>query len=186
MCRRTIGVAVLVSVLSMLGTPAFAQVERFRGTIANTTGIGPGVVQFMIQVERYTSDEEADRFFELLTREGPEGLEREMQIHERARFRLDGQLGHSLGLARSNDIGDGVRIVRFVAARPISIFEQVDASRSLDYPFTVIVFRLDETGRGAGIFLPAAKLRIGDDDQLEVEAFGLVDSHRIPSVEAQP
>ena len=74
----------------------------------------------------------------------------------------------------------------FVAARPISLSEQIDSTRSLDYPFTVIVLRLDETGRGNGLFVPAAKLSIGDNQQLEVESLGIASNYPIRSVKAQP
>ncbi len=186
MLRKSVGVATLVAALTFVGTPALAQIERFDGTIANTTGVGPGLQQFTIRVERYTSDAEADRFFDLLNDEGPEALQRSIWAVETARFQLVGQLGHSLGLARSQDAGDGVRIIRFVAARPISLSEQIDSTRSLDYPFTVIVLRLDETGRGDGLFVPAAKLSIGDNQQLEVESLGIASNYPIRSVKAQP
>ncbi len=185
MMKKSVSVAALIVALASLGTSALAQTERFDGTIANTTGVGPSVQQFTIHVKRYTSDTESDRFFDVLNDEGPEGLERAMQAVEPARFQLVGQLGHGLGLARSQDAGDGIRIIRFVAARPISVSEQIDSTRSLDYPFTVIVLRLDETGRGDGLFVPAAKLIINDDKQLEVESLGIASNYPIRSVQAR-
>ena len=184
--RRLMVAGFVMATVVVLAQPAWAQAERFSGTIANTGGgIGPaGLTQFTIRIDQYTSDEETLRLLHVLAEEGVRKLEDELIKAQRGRFQLQSELGHDIGVARSFQLDDGGRLVRIVAARALFLFETFEATRSRDYPFGVIELHLDKEGKGDGRVIAAARISFNNDNQLEVESFGL-EPYRILSVEVQ-
>ena len=184
--RVLIGAAIAVAVVFVCAQPASAQIERFTGVIAKTGGAGPsGFARFTITVDEYSPDEEAIRLVNLLVEEGPRALESEMLSHERGRFLTPGELGHNIGIARSHQLENGGRVVRFVAARPLALFEAYNNTRSRDHPFGVIELTLDAQGKGTGLIVVAAKISLNDENRLEVESFAQVNNFQITMVEVE-
>lgn len=179
------GAVIALAAVLLCAQPASAQIERFSGILAKTGGIGPGgLARFTITVEEYTTDEEVIRLLGLLADEGPRKLESELLGQEHGRFMTPGELGHNIGIVRSHQLEDGGRIVRFVTARPLALFESYNNTRSREHPFGVIELTLDAEGKGAGVIVVAAKITLNDENRLEVESFGL-NNFQITMVEAE-
>ena len=58
---------------------------------------------------------------------------------------------------------DGTRRILLITDRPISFGELTNRGRSLEYPFALVDFRVDASGRGEGkLFLATKIIRTGD------------------------
>ena len=66
---------------------------------------------------------------------------------------------------------DGAQRIVIGTDRYISFWERDDNPKSTQYPFTMIELRLDNNGEGVGKAAVAAKVKITDDNVLELENY---------------
>ena len=64
-----------------------------------------------------------------------------------------------------------------VTTRPLQYEEVVDGARSVDYPFTVLVFQVPDFGRGDGKIFTKAALSVDETGHVTAQQF-----HRNPGV----
>ena len=119
-----------------------------------------------IVVDRYTPEEEAWRFADILKTQGQAGLAAALRGRRNGRLRL-GALEYSLDLVVTRPTDKGHRIV-VVTTRPIRYQETQSGSESLDYPFGLVILEVDGFGRGDGRFYPAAALQFNEDGSVAV------------------
>jgi hypothetical protein len=81
-----------------------------------------------------------------------------------------GALEHPLNLIVSFATDDGRRIA-IVTARRLQVEEINEGRESLDYPFGVAIFEVDDSGRGEGVLYVAAALRLDEDGRLQVDGY---------------
>ena len=169
------GLGIVAVVLSVLVAPFQVEAqerEEFAGILASTAGGGfSGLARIRIQIEAYTTDEERQRYIDILASEGWQELERAFLQVEKGRFIRVGQLGHNIAFVRSTRHATG-RIIRLATARPIFFAEASRQSRSREHPFGLIELRLDNEGKGSGVVYAAASLEFNDDGALEIESYG--------------
>jgi hypothetical protein len=79
-------------------------------------------------------------------------------------------LSYDLHYARVTREGDEERVV-LVTDRPITMWEQANFTRTLQYPFTVIEMRLDPSGRGEGKITVATKITVDKSGQIVLENY---------------
>lgn len=164
--------AVLLPILLMPAQAAAQAPEVFDGILVSNAAGAAGLASIRIEIDEYTTDEEALEFIDVLASEGWEALEsRFIREEEKGRFIRNSQLGLDIAFARSIPHETG-RIVRLATARPIQFAEARYSSRSRDYAFGIIELRLDEEGQGSGVVIAAAKVEFNDEGQLEIESFG--------------
>jgi hypothetical protein len=172
-CSSVVGVlagALVFSTATVFAQDQASGPERFEGRIANTGTFGnAGSNFFSIQVDEYTSDEEFIEFLEILAGGGPRRLEDAFLRSRKGRIVID-SLGYDIALARSAPTQSG-RMVRVFTVRHLGFDESVGRSRSREYPFGMIELQLDHNGRGDGVLVGAARLRLSPDGRLEVETF---------------
>lgn len=113
-----------------------------------------------ITLDRWSSDAERD---ELLTTLQESGQGKLLDALESIRpavgyMRLPTSLGYELYYARSTPQPDGGREIVLATNRWVSFREATDATRSMQYQFTLIEIHLDKNGKGEGKLVPAAKV----------------------------
>lgn len=81
-----------------------------------------------------------------------------------------GPLEQPLNLIVASAADDGRRIA-VATARRLQVEEINEGRDSLDYPFGVAVFEVDESGRGEGTLYPAAALRLDEDGRLQIDGY---------------
>ncbi len=64
---------------------------------------------------------------------------------------------------------DGKTKVRLVTDRPILFGEAAFRTRSMDYPFGIVEFSLDDEGKGEGFFITAGKIGFNEMGTLTFE-----------------
>jgi hypothetical protein len=95
---------------------------------------------------------------------GQDGLISALQKAEPVgHLRTPGNLAYDFHYAREIEEKDGVRRILMITDRPIRFAEATYRGRSLDYPFALLDFKVDASGRGSGqLFLATKIIRTGD------------------------
>jgi hypothetical protein len=190
---RNVALAVSMCVLVALIGPAARAVGalerqldglplRLGATIVNATGLGDGRnAEGVITITRWTTPAERDSLGAALTRGGTTALLfRLLDVPSHGQIRIPGwqgpdphkmRLGWDLRYAwRETDPAGAQRIV-IGTDRYISFWEAHDDPKSTEYPFTMIELRLDNNGEGIGKADVAARIKITDDNVLELENY---------------
>ena len=156
----------------LLTVPATA--ERFSGNIIDAGGAVPrrSSTYFRLEIEQYTSEEEAVELIEVLAKEGPDGLRKALEKLDRGWISIGPRTGYPIAFARSFDTPEG-RIVRIATDRPVSFIEARSMLRTMGYPFGIIELQLDQDGKGEGRLIAAAEIKFNKEGRLEIESFGL-------------
>lgn len=149
--------------------------ETYTGTIINMSG-GSVSTGFTLKLEGRTSEEDAQRYRELLAAEGQDDLLKAIHKNDLGFIAATGQTRRTLLVVREGMI-DGQRRVICAFERWQNFFELRGGYRSTDYPFSIIEIVFDQKGRGTGTFIGLAQVRMKMDKKteqmrLELENFG--------------
>lgn len=99
--RRLLLAATMVSCLA-LSSPVAAQADRFSATANNMSNVGPAGVlgPVDIVIERYSTEDERNRFLSVLAERGPDGL---LEVFRKSegigRLAAPGRLGYEIRYA---------------------------------------------------------------------------------------
>ena len=102
-----------------------------------------------------------------------EALEEALGEDTVGRVQIGERTSDRLAYARRFADDEGEHLI-LVSRRPIAFGEFFRSARSVDYLFTVIQLDLDRDGRGSGEVLTAARFRLHDDGEIELENFDFV------------
>jgi len=99
---------------------------------------------------------------------------------------------HVDNFATAADVGSVARIlgdkgqrIYAVLDRPFPLWEQLQGTRSPDYPFGMIEFKLDLNGNGSGLLVPAGRAMFTREGKVEMVDYG-TKPYRIIGVTQQP
>jgi hypothetical protein len=153
----------------MLGSAALALAAPPETTGAQGAGVfrgyldtrsRRGAVQFTLRVAGYTSPADLSGIETMLQEKGQEAVFAaigDMKVN--GWLALDNRLGYPVTVLGEQATATGRRIVA-LANRPLQFAEFWRGSRSLDYPFTLIVLDIDASGSGQGTLVPAARAEL--------------------------
>ena len=171
---------VLFASAMLFALPAAAQSkngtkEVYTGTFVRMSG-GSASTGFNLTIEARTSDEDAQKYREILAREGQDDLLKAIRNNDLGYIAATGQTRRNLLVVREGEI-DGSRRIIAVFERWQRFFEVRGGYRSTDYPFSIIEIVFDKKGRGTGTFIGLAQVRMTLDKKteqwrLEIENFG--------------
>ena len=131
-----------------------------------------------INVERYSTDDEAKQYAQTLLEKGPDELLKSLQEAKSiGSVQMQRRLGFfELKFIRSRPSQTGRRIVG-VCDRPIGFLESYFSGRSLDNKFGIVIIDLKPNKKGkeegAGELFYAAKVTVFDGNKVEVENYGI-------------
>jgi hypothetical protein len=172
-----------LTLLLVLGIAAFlpasygqdekAKPEAYSAVAIGTGGsVGGKTIQFDFRITRYTSDEELDKYAEILKEKGPEALRRALEKEDVGRINAVGRTGNQIAVARKRQDGSET-VITMVTARTMPFIELYQSGRSTQYPFGYLQVKLDEKGQGAGQIMAAAKIRFNKKSgKYEIESYG--------------
>lgn len=150
---RRVALAILVAGGCATASPAVAQGDRFSATAMNMSTAGPqGVLGPVdIIVNRYSTDDERNRFLAVLAERGPDGLLEVFRSSKSiGRLAAPGSLGYEIRYAVKFPGEDGGYRVVIATDRLMSFFEARNQPRTVDYPFTVVQLTIGPKGEGEG------------------------------------
>lgn len=152
---------------------------NFTGTVlSHDSGVSARSVTnlFTLNVKGFTSDEQAERYLDILKDKNQDRLLDAITDQDLGRFSIGTSVGVPINVVRESMV-DGKRRIFIVFQRWTQFAELRYGYRSLDYPFGVIELFIDErTGKGEGTYIAAAKIRWDFDKdkklhQVEIQNF---------------
>lgn len=168
-------------VFSCFLTLAFAD-EKPKPVVYSANVVPAGTAMRPLPIRIYVSgtatDEEVHTLAAALKSGGSDALEKAMDKMDYGRIAPARSTGTKVAVIRMKQTDKGQSIL-LVTDRPITFPELWRGSRSQDYPFGIVQLNIDEKGNGEGSMIVAAKIKISDDNQIEVESYGIGPSRLI-------
>jgi hypothetical protein len=145
--------------------------EDFTAIAMVSNNLASGAGQVLIQVTRWSTEEEQQRLVNTLVEKGPSAMLDELtKMRPVGTIRTPDSLGYDLHFASERPGDDGGREIVLATDRPIGFWETWNRPRTLDYPFTVIQMEINDDGKGKGTLSYATKIR-AIDNAIELENF---------------
>jgi hypothetical protein len=126
-----------------------------------------------INIVRWSTEMEKDRFARTLLSEGPAALLLELrEARPVGAIQSPGSLPWSLRFAWQERTPDGGRRILMLTDRPIDWWELLLGSPTLEYPFSLIELRLNTDGEGDGRLSVATRIVVDPSlDLIELENY---------------
>lgn len=145
--------------------------DRYTGNLIRPYGPNSArtATSLTVGIDAVTSDAETQELRALLAKEGPAAVLKRLENVEMGAIFTTRSLAVPLCFVRVQPTpdGKGKRIVG-IAARRIAFQETWHNTRSLDYPWSVVILDVDANGKGQGKLLEAAKIVVGEDGTVDV------------------
>jgi hypothetical protein len=138
-----------------------APIEEYHATAVNTSVdvAAPSLFELEIRLDRYTTAAERETIETAFQKRGQEGLLAALQkAPSIGIFRVPGNLSWDIRYAFHQMGRDNRKRIYLITDRNVSFAEAAARPRSMDYPFTVIEMRVDDSGFGDGQVMVAASI----------------------------
>lgn len=180
--RGVLGAAGALAVLVLVVSgPAFAWgdngedwagPEDFKATVEAEGGRVPGThrIDVTIHIQGTTPLEVGRQLAALVSSGGQPALQAALDRYANGSVGF-GVLQYTLNLVVRKPADRGQRYV-IVANRPFGAYEVNTGQDSVDYPFGVVVFDVDDFGRGEGEVFQRAQIVVNDDGTVGVKGYG--------------
>jgi hypothetical protein len=172
--RKQLYALAIAAVFLLTGTSAMAQKSEFIGATAMGTSTQLGrVVSIDFRIFEYSTADDQKALLAAFTEAGSEGLANAVdKMKSKGRISITGTLGYDVNYIREFKMPDGSRKIRFVTDRPIRFGELWGSTRSRDYELSMGEIILSKKkGENSGTLMPAAKVRLNKEGELEIEAY---------------
>lgn len=134
--------------------------------------VGGKTISFDFRIAQFTTDEELQKFAQVVKDQGTDALRRTLEKENKGRINAVGSTGNQIAVARKRQEGSDT-IITVVTARNMPFIELYRNGRTTDYPFGYLQVKLDAAGKGTGQIMAAAKIRFDKKKgQYEIESFG--------------
>ena len=165
-------IASLFLVLAGIGTSAQAQEHitiqaNARGT---STQLGK-LLPVKIMIEQVSTPDEQKALIDAFKRSGHEGmLDALTRMTPKGRVAVEGTVGNDVNYIRELPSKEGRRF-RLVTDRNIAFGERYQGTRSSEYSIGAVELTITPDGKGSGTLLPACKLKVNKQQQIEIESY---------------
>ncbi len=147
--------------------------EVYRGNITYIGGPGGASADFFtLTIESYTSDDRVQTLLDILKRDGQDGLLKAVGKEKRGTIQVGNRIARDINEVWLTPTEEGRKIIA-LSERWVGFGELRRGARSLDYPFTYIELFVEDDGKAEGSLIPAARVRVKRDKNIEVENFGI-------------
>ncbi len=165
------GLIVFLLVACIAGT-AQGQRETVSAVAFGTSTQLGHTLNINIIIESYSTPEDQKVLLDAFTKGGNEGLVGALEkMPAKGRINTPRTLGYDIKYIRVWSTPTG-RKLRLVTDRTIAFGEVMRSTRSKDYSVSVVELELsNDKGKSTGTLLPACKLKMTKQNEIEVEAF---------------
>ena len=129
--------------------------------------------QFRLIVNSYTTTGQVRELNDALQQGGQDGLLKALSGMSAGRVQIGLGVGVTANAIIADPWGEGGTKLTVFYERNVRFFELRYGSRSTDYRVGFAEIYLDARGRGEGTLIPAARVRLRDANNWEVEDFGV-------------
>lgn len=126
-----------------------------------------------IRINEYSPPSDREILVEAFQQKGNEGLVNALsKMSSKGRVAITGTLGGDIAYARKFQMPDGSTKIRLVTNRLLRFGEVWADTRSTDYDLSALEIILSpQKGKSTGTLLPASKLKMNKEKQLELELY---------------
>ena len=147
--------------------------QYITGTVVGIGGRFAGRTRpFTLIIDRYTTPEEVQRLNSALQSGGQDELLKVLSGMNAGRIQIGNNVGVTAGAIIASRQETGTKIT-VLYQRNINFFELRYGTRSEDYKFGYAEMYLGGRSGNQGTFIPAARIRLRDNNTWEVEDFGV-------------
>lgn len=182
MRRVVILASAIVAVVSLLLVPKMVDSAQDEGqelpkaifiqaqAMGQSTQLGR---QFSVnlRIREFSTTEDQKALIEAFNQKKNEGLVNAVsKMHSKGRMSITGTLGYDVNYIKKFDMPDGTTKIRMLTDRPILFGEAWGGTRSMDYSLSGVEIILSpDKEKNSGILLPALKLKLDKENQLQLE-----------------
>ncbi len=125
-----------------------------------------------IFIDQISTDEDQKKLIEGFTRSGQDGMVDVLRsMSQKGRISLEGRVGlNPVAYIRELPSQNGRRF-RLVTDRYVTIGELSNSTRSSEYSIGAVELTITPDGKGSGTLLPACKLKVNKQNQIEIETY---------------
>ena len=169
---RIAAAVALFLLLAGIGTSVQAQQRMTIQATAKGTGTQLGkLFNVKIIIEKFSTPEDQKALLDAFTRSGHDGVLNTLEhMSPKGRLSLPSTVGNDLKYIRELPSKDG-RHFRLVTDRNLAFGEVRRDTRSRDYSIAGIDLTITPDGKGFGTLLPACKLKVNKEKQIEIESY---------------
>jgi hypothetical protein len=175
--NRTLTPLLVGATLVALAAPALAAAapspqlpEDFTGVVVDLAK--DSTVPITLHVDSYTTTDELRTLARALGEKGQRGVAAALaEIKPRGWIRVGDTLGFLVPVIREFETDGGTRVFA-ILDRPFPIFDQLQGTRSTDFPYGLLQLDLKTDGTSNGQLIAAARALFGDDGKITLESFG--------------
>ncbi len=130
------------------------------------------ILPVKISIDQISTDEDQRRLIEGFTRSGQDGMVDVLRsMSQKGRISLEGRVGmNPVSYIRELPSENGRRF-RLVTDRYVTIGELSNSTRSSEYNIGAVELTITPDGKGSGTLLPACKLKVNKQNQIEIETY---------------
>jgi hypothetical protein len=164
----------------MLGGAALASASQPGRTEVRGGGVYSGYLDtqnaygpllFNLHVNSFATSGDVAAMETALRKKGQDGVVSVLdEIKPTGWLQLDHEVGYPVTVLGEKMAGDSRQVVA-ILHRPLALGEFWFGTRSLDYPFALVVLNVDENGTGTGTLIPAARLDMDGAGKLSFEDY---------------
>ncbi len=172
--RKAIFLSVLLACLPLAAAAQDKPLPEAYSAVAIGTGgtFAGKSVQFDVRITSYTTDDEVQKFAELVKASGQNALVSALDKEDKGHVQPVASTGNEIAVARKRTV-DGITTITVVTTRLMAFRELYNNSRSRDYPFGFIQLKLNAQGEGTGEIMAAAKIKFDKKQgQYVIESYG--------------
>jgi hypothetical protein len=167
-------VSFLLACFSLTASTQDKPLPEVYSAVAMGTGgsVGGKTMHFDVRITSYTTDDEIQKFAQLVREQGTDALRRALEKEDKGRVLPVGSTGNQIAVARKR-MHRTDTIITVVTARIMPFLELYNNGRSTDYPFGYIQFKLNAKDQGTGQIMAAAKIKFDKKQgQYVIESYG--------------
>jgi len=129
------------------------------------------LVPVRIIIESLSSDEDQKALIDAFKKSGHDGMVGALsKMGSKGRVSLEGRVGNDVKYIKELPSSDGRRF-RLVTDRNLSFGELRNNTRSSEYDMGALELTITPDGKGSGTILPACKLKVKKQKEIEIETY---------------
>jgi hypothetical protein len=133
-------------------------------------------VPLNINIEGYTDDSTLNALGEILSDGNNQGalLKKFQDMPGIGDVSREGRVGVQVKVIRVQQTADGKREITMLTDRPIHFWEAAQGSPTVDYPYGLIRFTVNDNGDGTGKAYPIVKLKNISANNIDIDDYGVI------------
>ncbi len=166
-------------ILMLLATSLFADKkasEHFSALAILPANAGPSTVPLNINIQAYTDDATMNALGSMLADGNNQAalLKKFQDMPGIGDVSREGSVGVQIKVIRVQQTSDGGRQITMLTDRPIHFWEAAQASPTVDYPYGLLRFTVNDNGDGKGQAYPVVKVKSISANNIEIDDYGVI------------